>query len=388
MEETITYCSMADYLGESTDCRVIYLEIDFHKINLATMLESAMLFYNSIIHLLGNEFIAIWFQNGKKVASNQMHDIVKVDQNRLNINFTANKKTQYVFDRTTMNKFGKSLKLGLAAGMVHTTVNYSLDFPDYYEEKITPYLVDKQATLDAIIQLFSESKKKTAFYNTFDAYGSFNGFSYEKNKTLYRGHMSFAIGIGCILGNKQLFVDKILAIMKEICSILISANARVGISPWPNGKYFSTHMKYFGKKCHQDGSHIHADCMPGEWYQYYYLCGVEWANYISPLSKEHLTMEQINELLTSNLYCEQYDTGGLLIKSKKSLMETEIVDLKQIKRYIYPALYPGESEFSLFLKFGETYPGWLPRANWEMVPMLNDEIDIHEGLAVFRHQIV
>jgi hypothetical protein len=160
------------------------------------------------------------------------------------------------------------------------------------------------------------------------------------------------------------------------------------LQPVTTAKGGSPYMDYFGAYRNSDGSHIDVGYTPNEWYYSYYLCGVEWANVISPLARKHIPQLISEAAITKTVAVEEVNSGAILLKSQNEITQFDIDDSTVLKQLVQDALYPGGSEFSvkkmLDLNSIKQNCAALPRHNWAIVPVLEEEIEIVGSKIILR----
>jgi hypothetical protein len=151
-------------------------------------------------------------------------------------------------------------------------------------------------------------------------------------------------------------------------------------------------MKYFGMDPVTDDSHLDAGVSEQEWYSTYYLCGIEWANIISPLAAQHIPNLLEDASTVPNVCVKQMENGSFFLRSSKPIDQVDVSDLLPMKRLVYPALYPDGSiipirhlVLSEKTVFSDFFLGTCPRSNWAIIPMLENEIETVYTDLVFRH---
>ena len=142
--------------------------------------------------------------------------------------------------------------------------------------------------------------------------------------------------------------------------------------------YSSPHMVYF-----DDGRKI----------PYGYLPGVEWANILSPKAQELLSWEGQDRPTEDAIECTPLPGGGLLFASRRNILEYDVDDALLLKSWIKEALCPGPGigfPLSIIMRparqQGEIMR--MPRKDWAIVPVLEEEIEIWGSQLRFISQTI
>lgn len=80
------------------------------------------------------------------------------------------------------------------------------------------------------------------------------------------------------------------------------------------------------------------------------------------------------------LSCKAFLAAAPLVKSNKSVEKFDVDDSLNLKRLLYPALFPGGCSFSLRRLFEKdvvnAFMASFPRSDWANVPVFDEEISI------------
>lgn len=375
--------SMADKLYTITDCRSIYLEVQFHKTTVDALKEGAIRFVQFVHELIGKSIVVKWTLGDKTISENKLNDTIRNLTRPVSFFAEGNVITPYVHNKQTLHQFQKTLQYDWTI----PRAQQSADYWEFIDRRFKDCSSDS-AFKEAVCDLFHESNRiNLNYYNTYDLQCSFFSTSYWDSPGQCHGSISAALGLGCTVGFEQNIADFFVDFMKELCPVLGLANGRVGIAPNPGGKYYSPYMQYFGMgHVYGDHSHKEENCLPNEWYPYYYLCGVEWGNIISTLTQKHLPMLRKNLQEQETVFSQELSNGGLFVGLNKPILQIELPDMFILRNLVNEALYPGEGreyDLSELRKHGNTF---LPRHGWELVPIYNDEIIVKKGVLSFQRK--
>jgi|GEM_PF-3979145 hypothetical protein len=391
MYSDIRFQSMASRLRQVVDCRLLFFEVEFHQVG-REALTKASLEYCKTIQAFENEcFISSWEVNDRRIAGNKMEESIVNFKKSLQISSEANVRSDIIKLKSELHRYLRKQELDTSLPFPH---HYSADFPDYYSSHFSLCLDDKEAFCEGLLRLFNETRKhKLGYYRGPDACGMLYSMPYIKDQNHFRGRIHYAIAIECISEGVSLVADSFVVAIKKLCNILKSANGRVGIAPYPiDFENISPYMKYFGMTEVDweevgDHSHLEFNCHPKEWYPFYYLCGLEWANVISNLTLSHLPSKTIKAIEGSPLFVfVQQPCGNVFIQFKMDVLDLEACDLAILKQLLYPALFPGRAEFPLLKTQQLVMPWVFPRSSWEIVSIFPEELEIVNSKILFQHK--
>lgn len=125
-----------------------------------------------------------------------------------------------------------------------------------------------------------------------------------------------------------------------------------------------------------------------EWYPYYYFCGAEWFNMLSPLQASHLADLAERSARYVNINTIVYPDGSASVCLKKPIDQTDVSDLADVRKLLYKALYPGKRKIMLADLQNPDAFGCLakPRQQWECIPVFPNEIEVNQECIQFQHQ--
>lgn len=384
------YECMAKYMFESkiVDCRLIRLTIDFHQLDQAQMKFLAENCYQSIYNLLEDNFVIQWSWCERNAKENTILEQIRNAPKGFQFSLHGDVRGDVVKDKTTLREYHRRLLRN------DPTINISMrqetipiDYFDFFEECFFENSSQEQLKA-AVLKIFNESdKKKMAMWRCHDLQGMFWAHSYRYHPNYY-GKYELNIALTSLGPNATSFSEKLASILENIASYLPAISARISLTPfnWPSNQ--CGHMRYFG------GNLVHnTECRRThkyeaiEWDSYYYFCGAEWYNLLSPLQLTHIPDLQSNAHRFNDVSVQILPSHNAVVKSRKNILETDVAEYRSIKTLLYDALYPGESVMyikNIFdpYKFGS---GMKPRQRWEYVPMFEAEVSVLEDRIVFRH---
>lgn len=375
--------SMADELYTLTDCRCIYLEVQFNRTSIDALREGAVRFVQYIHELMGKSVVAKWTFGDKAISENKLYDAICDTTQPVSFFAEGNVITPYVYDKRTLQQFQKTLQHDWTI----PRIQQSADYWEYIDHRFKECGSDSLLK-EAVCDLFHEPNRiNLNYYNACDLQCKFFSNPYWNDPKQCHGSISVTLGLGCVAGFEQNIAESYVEFIKELCPILGLANGRVGISPQPAGQHLSSYMQYFGMgHVHGDNSHKIENCWPNEWYPYYYLCGVEWGNVISPLTQKHLPMIRENIQEQKTVISEELPNGSLFVGLNKPILQTDLQDMFILRQLVDEALYPGEGREYDLVELRKHNSTVSPRSAWELVPVYNDEIVVKDGVLSFHRQ--
>lgn len=385
MEENIVFECVEKKRAAYVDCRVLFLEMEFHQAPLSAVREAAKRLVSSVEGFQADQFVNDWHVNERRKRGPALQKAIDDCEKWIIVGTDSVVKSGTVDTLSSLQKYSRECLFGAASPGPSL---YSLDYPAFFQRKITPTFRDDQLLKRAILELFAEKDRKMIGYpGGFDA-GCLFASGLQKRpgeQKLYCGTLRFWISVTACGRSLDLAAEEFGRILLLLNGILPHANGRVGIAPLGTNTFFSPYMRYFGEGYDGvDGTHQDAGFDPDEWYPYYYLCGMEWMNLISSLTMIHLGPERLN----SPALQKTAASDAVLVSLKKPISQLDLSDMEEIKNALYPALYPGTSTFHLreLYKGNHQFYAMLPRSGWELVPLSPWELEVQDTIATFIHR--
>ena len=377
--------STAEYYGELIDCRALTFSFEFYQFT-----EKMAIDLSTELVLWVEEWVKEGFITKRFSRENKNTTMEKAlielkgriqSQRGGSYGLEAYVVNSIVYNKKTMTGFErkKHLELPTVSGI---NLGVSPGYPQYWKELFPNGREDNELIRQKIIRLFREEGRiYKNEYCSCDVEAYLCVGTYCNNKKSFYG--SFEIDFSAFCLKKQLSETsrEFLRFAKQLGEKYVNLNARVRLQPAGE-----TYGHYFRGYDMLDKSHLEADCGISEWYPTYYLKEVEWMNIVSPLAEAHLENHIGNIKVPDSVLLERLQGGGLLVGSRKDIDEYDISDALELKRLLYPALYPGLSSYTLRDLFRERdrYKGckenWglgkYPRSDWAIVPVFEEEIKI------------
>lgn len=380
------YCSTLIYHGKPVDCRVLTLSINFYQLSYEQMLslssESAMFMYE----LFGDRFYARWRIGRRNTRYGSTAILKKVAEEKVSdYLFESFLKGPQVFDPKSFRCLDTYLmRVGSCADPISPGV--SIDFMDQWQKLFPDGRPNDREMEENIFKLCNMSGYKcTSYWYGYDLQAMFSSLPYKNFPESYHGGFSVNICGACLGDYLNKFAEKFRSFAAEVATKYGNINAHVMLQPSTGSPY----QRYFRGYSGQDDSHIDANCLPVEWYPTYHIYGVEWANIISPLVQTHLDVPVLLSAAEPGVSIQLLSSGAILVGSKKDIDQYDVEDGVNLKRLLYPALYPGHRCISLkeiFPKDGsKPVIEWFPRYDWSIVPVFREEIYVVASHLVFSH---
>lgn len=376
-------------LDTIVDCRALTLAFEFYELNsenVSSLKEDVLdWIHNSILP----EMKSAWALNGRTAGSIQQvkRNIQEAigDKTGMNASFEAYLSNKEIVSPAVIRRYRKRLvRMVFPCGQPEPTV--SRDFPHYWNS-LFPFEMDAIRKENAQIkkQILSLFKEKGRIYTTAcfspDADGAFWMHPYQNLPDRFYGSFYLNINAFCLGTKLDEAAELFLKQLEKLGTQYPQMNGRVMLQPPTATPGRSPYMNYFGMHRNSDGSHHDANQTPEEWYTTYYLCGVEWANLISPRTQQHFPSVADMAFERQTVACRMLEGGGLMLKSRKGIQTFEAEDASCMKQMVQDGLYPGGREFVLreYMHYGT-----LPRHNWAIVPVEEDEVTVLGTTLVFR----
>lgn len=376
----MTFKSMADELYATTDCRCIYMEVQFQKTALDQVKAAAQILVRYMQNLMDGHMVAKWVLGERSISEAKLLDAVANADHFFDLYAEGNVITPYVYNKRTLREFEQTLTYDWTI----PRLRQSADYWDYIDQCFAGKFSDYDLK-EAIYALFyEEGRIPLGNYNSYDISCQCFTAPYANIPFLGYGHIQITLALGCISEYAQEFANSLSDLMRQLCLSLGDANGRVGVNHSPSGQYSSSYMRYFG--CTIPVSHTAAcpsNCNHIEWAPYYYLCGIEWANIISASVQKRLPNLSKDAADHPNIIHEELPNGSVFLGLAKPILSVSPVDLLALRDLVDDVLYPGCSiryDLSEMRKHNDLY---CPRYMWEIVPIREDDIIIENGILHF-----
>lgn len=408
--------------GEIIDCRCLTLAIEFFELaqdDVCSLSEDAVKWLQEF---LGEDFVTQWRINRRATAARSFPEVLHSkfsNGNRLQFHIEGYLKSPLVYNLRSYRQISHYLNipglpgirenptLALPPEYLHASKekqrnretdwqNVSGEYSDYFIWNGDPgesgfhsadYLTfwkelfeDRPCNGDEICRrIFKLFGERGRYYqNTYlgvDMYASFWAFPYRNIRELYRGSFAFHLSSHCAGKYKDEVARLLIAFSEEISKKYGNVNARVMLQPVYDGN--SPYMHYFGSNRLGDGSYRETNQLPDEWYESYYMRGVEWCNILSSRIMTHLPDLERDSSTVKNVQLKNLGNGSYMLRAAVGIDSYDVNEALDLKRLVADALYPGGTSCSLSRLFPKD--GIRPkllRKDWAIVPLFENEIEV------------
>lgn len=378
--------SYVNHIGQPVDCRYLSMAMEFCELTTKEAISLAMNTATWIDELLKQDFHSVWRLNrrGIKIRDLPATFLANLESmDSFSLLMEAFVRNSYIHGAGSFRKMRSSMQKMIGE-------LYSSDtFIKYWNTHFSEIKNNRPELRRQIVQLFHEKNMMLIAKNgNLDSQALIRVSRHSHNRELFYGTIQFHIGVMCIANNTNLIANMLVEYMKQVSQVYHNLNGRVMLQPFSLSPGGSPYMDYFGENCNCDGSHIEKHTTPQEWYYTYYLCGIEWANIISPITLSHIPKLRNTTANDARIIISQLEGGSILIMSAKEICSYDIDDALLLKSHVEDALYPGMKEYPIGSMYekndGEYYWDSLPRHDWAIVPVYNDEVEIIGSSLVFR----
>lgn len=265
------------------------------------------------------------------------------------------------------------------------------DHLQFWDELFPNGREENAQVVSKILQIFNtEGKIPIKNFYLPDVQAFFVAKPYKEDNLHYYGDFFLDFSAFCLGDNLQSMADDFADFAQRISETYVNLNARIMLQPKArNDNGHSPYWDYFGRDGCVDDSHLDTNCTEKEWYRTYYLPGVEWMNIVSPLAASHLSMLNSQDSGANGVVVKPLSGGGVLIGADICIGAYCVSDARRLKKLLYPALYPGRNHVPLSWLFAKDEIGEsmerLPRDDWAIVPVFDDEIKIASTYLVYEH---
>ena len=388
MDNSIHFQTVADKVGQIIDQSVLYFSLNFSAVPYQAIREATIHYCNFVNDFFRDEFVFLWEWNGskkKKLFSPTIDEQRKVifnDNYPPNLVVDAFVRSEAIYAKKHINAFNRTLYY---SGTIPNS-EYSTDFESYFTENIVPTINDDSALKQAVIDLVNKEGKKPLAYNRMnDALGSITTWSEGGGTHLYHGRIYFGVSADCLGENIHCSAKLFAAELKDLCTMLNYAGGSVGIAPWQTLNP-SPYLRYFASANDCD---LDQDCPDGcdinEWNKVAFVCDCTWGNVLAPVARKKLFPNDLH-VSESELSVEELPNHGIYVQLNKGPEAVDVNDLIRLKRFLYPALYPGKKRINFLGPDGEIRLYYFPRHWWEKVPVFSEEISVQNGIITFEYK--
>ena len=379
---------MALTYHEIVDCIVLHLELDFFLLNQQKLNALGDFLLQRTFELLKDAFFTRWDFNDRHVKPEALSSKILSNTKLLRFSFEGDVFSDIVFDLKSFKRYDRIQRdMNIITPWPASYDKVSADYPVFFAKYFGNMpLADK--CKEALLHVFNESnRKKLARWRDHDVGGIFFSHRHENYPDLYWGEFEFKIAYSCLGSHGISVSEKIAETACQIARDYTNVNARVALTPMWFTSPCSGHMKYFGILPNgffssQNNFNNH-ECRT-----FFYSRGAEWVNILSPLQLSHIHDFEGKAKKYPQISVETFAGGGKSVRLNKCIDQVDVIDLADIKKLLYDALWPGESTMPFKYLFDPNCYMYRtkPRPEWERVPIFEDEITVFEDRIVFQHK--
>lgn len=391
MNHSIQFQTIVDKIGVTIDQSVLYFRIFFSGVPITTVREAAIEYCRFINDFFNGEFISRWIWDGSKKKKMFSPTTEKLSEIILSDPYSPSLIIDRMIKRSETMYLGKHINELDRRRMFDLSIpcqSYSTDYESYVLENIFPILKNDAALKDAIIGLFSKEGKRPIAPNLMhDAEGFFYSAPEDMGSPICLGQAAFQISI-CCLGNDlnkaaELFANEI----KNLCTMLNLAGGSVGIAPEETA-FTGSYMKYFrnANNCDLDHDLPDGSRFLYDWNRVAFVSDCAWVNVLSPIARKKLFPKNMPSVPESGLIVKELPNYSIYVQLDKEPEEVDVNDLIRLKKFLYPALYPGKKIYDYWESDGKLRLDCFPRNWWERVPVFPEEITVQNGVITFEYK--
>lgn len=359
--------STAMHIGEIIDCRYLTLAIEFHDLEKSHAQSLVLDVLDWINGQIDDNFVSSWKIDNRSVGtkgfSNKAKEKLQGDSTCF-LGVEAYWKNERIETKQQLRQWRHFVQYETYM-LGWPSPGWSVDFADYWNNNILPHAKDKVALKQAIKQLFQEKGRHMigVCYTPDVECAIFlnpqKGACHLRQGKILIHVSAFALA-EFLSETAERWKERLINLAQKHSDL----DGRVMLQPRALA-YSSPYMAYFdgGRKLPQG-----------------YLLGVEWANVLSPKAQELLSWEGQDRPPEDAIECTPLPGGGLLFASRRNILEYDVDDALLLKSWIKEALYPGPGlGYSLPLIMRPANPQGtivrMPRKDWAIVPILEEEIE-------------
>ncbi len=360
--------STAMHLGEIIDCRYLTLAMEFYDLKESQAQAFVLDALDWINDSLSENFIVSWQINNRSVGTKSLPSQARKVLQETSINLLQLKafwKSEKISTKQQLRQWHHFIQRESCL-MGWPQPGWSVDFADYWNRHILPCAKDKVALKQALKQLFMEKDRHligVCYTPDIDCAIFLN--SQDDAPNLRQGQILLSVSAFALADCLSETAEKWKEIMITFSQKYKNLDGRVMLQPRALA-YASPYMTYFDDGQKQSRG---------------YLPGVEWANILSPRAQGLLPWNEKSGPREEAIQCMQLPGGCLLLASRRSIVEYDVDDALLMKSWAKDALYPGPGLwYALPIIMRPAHPLQanirLPRKDWAIVPILEEEIEI------------
>lgn len=266
------------------------------------------------------------------------------------------------------------------------TISGPADYCSYYAEHILPLVEGKEMwphekerlkpEIQKLMDLEGRIHFREPLYRDFGA--RFSCTHMKAGTNLYYGYFYLTARAYCLEGDTDTWCGIFDGIARNLMKRNRNTNIYIAMDSLPIEA--SNYSLYFSRNIVQDVYYAcQAKGISGSYYHYaaqamkkVYLDSVSWGHYICPRTKSLSSLSTESKSF-DRVFMEELEGGGLFVRSASPISQTDISELKAVKRVIYPLVLPCETLENGGGACSRSIHENM-RSRWEKVPVFEDEI--------------
>lgn len=381
------YTSMATTVGTYVDCRMLTMELEFHKLEKAQMIELAHFCAQRIHDLFSCDAYALWHSHGRRCSYEKLIDKLLNEKLYCDFSYEADFYSEYVYDKKSAAAFER--KRTFLANTSADVAYCSSDYLEYFKDHFSN-IHDPNDIKTAILSTSVLPKKyfQSKWFN-YDISSCFGAVCHANDPERFKGVHTIQVAFMSLGDHAEEMADEFKKVLTSAAQISNNISGRVLLTPFTAVGYTSPHMCYFGEVDATkvvSTSEAEAYYSVEDWYRYLYFCGAEWFNLLTSLQMSHIPNFSDQSVAQNNVAVEKMANGSVTVGSKKPITEFEPLDLMPIRKLLYPALYPGTSVIPVDVLLNPSMYAFMTkfRQQWEVISIFDDEISIEDHFLKFH----
>ena len=379
---TIVCRSLADDLGILNDDRVLAVSGDFFFLDDETLKYLSFRVAEKTKELLGDCFVEKWETSGSRIGQRKRINTKSVLQYLLENPFadyycSAYAKGNRIQTAQNMKEYERECIFPSVPVQMesHKGSNSNLS---YHIAHFCQSTLSKQELKQELLHMFwLPDQYNRCQYSFPEIEVGFRMYPHQETNYQDLSHGCFYISVSYASLNQeeQPLADALSAFLRELCEKCNNINGTVSLQPrtctilkTPASCCFPIRLE---RKAIED--------FPGR-----FLTRTEWYNCISSGTISNWLPEIVEKASKNNaVKVEMLRNGSIIVSLKKPIVKTDVEDLANIRRLLYPALYPSGICVRLEGLCDKEHPVLLRRF-WERIPIWPEEITIRDNLVIVQ----
>lgn len=376
------FISMHTFQAEPIDCRLMQLEFHFSRITKKQLKDLSLYCIFECKKILDDAFFLEWHCGNSRIKEATLISKLKGQDNVFDFDFHGNVMSSFINNSKSLDKYNSNLFRHLNTSGASSS--FSVDYWEAYRA-LFQGISEPEEICKNVLRLFTAEGKyfKQKWFGE-DVVGHMFTCPYSNNSDLYYGHFDFRIALLCLGENAIPFSEKLISFLVRTTDIVADISGRIALSPTKPPSSSSAYMHYFGGGPSYCPLGREAYMREHEWINSCFLKGVEWYNLLSPFQTKRIQQSEYPE----EIIFIKLSNGGSIVTVPNNIKQVNISDLRSIKKFLYPILYPGGIEIPINALLDMKNISYVakPRHQWESVPILECEISAIKDRVIIRYK--